>query len=102
MASNPQLSVLTTSKSAQLRYLYRTVTDGFFYSIPPKPEQQAAFLALVQDPETDPLTSAEMQLQWMSHRRYRTTTPQPEEKAVEEALNAAMLRYSAQYTPRVV
>ena len=35
MASNPQLSVLTSSKSAQLRYLYRAVADGFNYAQDP-------------------------------------------------------------------
>jgi hypothetical protein len=88
-------SVLTSSKTAQLRYLFGQIADGYFYSgQPASAAQEATFLSLVNDPEVDPHAAAEMQVKWSSHRRHRLVAPAGQEKVIELALNAALKRYA--------
>lgn len=98
MDNTTQPSALTSSKTAQLRYLYRSVVDGFFYSEKPPAQQIEALTALMTAEDADCAVLAELHIQWHNHKRYRTRLVQPEEAAIEQALYRGLVRYTQAFT----
>lgn len=98
MDNTTQPSALTSSKTAQLRYLYRSVADGFFYSEKPTPQQVQTFTELVSSKDADPSVLAELYIQWQNHKRYRTRAPDELELPIERALYAGLVKYTQAQT----